>query len=42
MRIYRNDIIKASAISTGNDRGLLPVFNNRFRLYVYSERDIGR
>lgn len=24
MRIYKNDIIKASAISTGADRGLLP------------------
>lgn len=23
MRIYKNDIIKASAISTGTDRGLL-------------------
>lgn len=24
MRIYKNDIIKASAISTSDDRGLLP------------------
>lgn len=24
MRIYKNDIIKASAISTGADRGVLP------------------
>ena len=38
MRIYKNDIIKASAISTGADRG---VFNNRFRIHVYSGRDIG-
>lgn len=39
MRIYKNDIIKASAISTGADRGA--VFDNRFRIHVYSGRNIG-
>lgn len=46
MRIYKNDIIKASAISTGADRGVLlcsivAVFNNRFGIHVYSGRNIG-
>lgn len=41
MRIYKNDIIKASAISTGADRGAGAVFDNRFRIHVYSGRNIG-
>lgn len=40
MRIYKNDIIKASAISTGADRGVLlkgaPACEGMRSLYLYN------
>lgn len=43
MRIYKNDIINYKGVSNKHRsrQRRVAVFNNRFRLYVYSGRNIG-